>query len=275
MKRSASIVLICISLIFGFTSCSIQKRRYNRGFYLEGFVNRFPSRQSDPKLFRPTIKTIDSIRPVANNFHNGLRGKLAFSVPEYILKIEGDVINSGARKFQRVRPNFSDSLTKSDSSGCALMILANGDELQIQIDSITSDSVFYSHCNEPDSAISKDIGSVFMIKYADGSKQVFEPQVSQGFSEQNGVDRRYLDFAPRSRSALTFGILSFLFPSLGIVFSILAIIHGMSASRIINENPDTYRGASAASAGVTLGIIFLILSVILLALWLALALALF
>lgn len=144
------------------------------------------------------------------------------------------------------------------SQECDKLIMQNGDEIMVKIVEITSTEIIYRPCNELDGInVRLPLRKAFMIKYANGGKQIFEKD-----SRSNGSRAPRGDVKPEESSAntaLLLGILGlfFFWP----VLSIIAWVMGNKSLRRIRENPDYYAEHSQRQArtGRTLGIISVLL----------------
>ena len=70
---------------------------------------------------------------------------------------------------------FQDKIEKITNDTCDLMILKDGKELLIRVTEVSDQTIKYKKCDFLDGPqYSKDVSDVFMIKYRDGRKEIFE-----------------------------------------------------------------------------------------------------
>ena len=136
------------------------------------------------------------------------------------------------------------------SEECDNIILKDGGEISVNIIEITPDLIKYRRCNQKGGPIvSLNKSDVMMVRYADGTKDIFTSNNSKVKSENN--DLKGNGFAV---VALVCGIAGFIVPFAGLV----AIVFGAIGLK--------RKGKGMAVTGMILGVINLILVIILLSL---------
>jgi hypothetical protein len=146
-----------------------------------------------------------------------------------------------------------------DSCG-DVITLRDGSNIKVKVMEISSKVIKYKRCdnlNGPLIVVNTD--NVFMIKYANGSKEVFKKsevldQVSSNLTNEQPkvklvIEKKYNDMA--IASIATF-ILYFT-----IILAPLPFIFGIIALNQFKKNPEKYKGKWMAIVGVTPGIIAL------------------
>jgi hypothetical protein len=142
-------------------------------------------------------------------------------------------------------PITKHQIVKSFSEECDNIILKDGVEISAKVFEITPTLIKYRHCKNLDGPIISVYKSdVFMIKYKDGSKDVFKSEsintTSASESELKGNGFAVV--------ALICGILGFVVPGLGLLSIIFGAI-GASKKR---------KGKGMAIMGMFLGLVNLI-----------------
>ncbi|MBI1305317.1 MAG: DUF4190 domain-containing protein [Bacteroidetes bacterium] len=267
-------LLLFLTLILAISSCTIQKRRYNRGFYLEGFTRNGAKNHAEKLNFKPLLKASkdlvnnDSLQFTLQRLkHAGLPPIEEFKKTQ----IAGSELNEHAKN--KNTEKFFNDLNRvennADPEKCDHIIFSNGDEAEVLITDITTDSIFYTPCDQPDGEIiGQSVKSVFMVKRADGSKQTFDntqhevPESHPSKSLQN-EDRTIPASAIVS---LISGIMIYLTAAVGIagvglILIVLAMVTGIVALSKIKSNPNEYRGSAMAITGIVLASLALLLTV--------------
>lgn len=143
------------------------------------------------------------------------------------------------------------------SQECDKLIMQNGDEIMVKIVEITSTEIIYRPCNELDGInVRLPLRKAFMIKYANGGKQIFEKDSRPNDSRAPRGDVKPDE--PNANIAFIMGLLGILiFWPLAIVAWVL----GNKSLKNIRENPDYYsaRSKSEATIGKILGMIAVLL----------------
>ena len=231
--------------LFLLLSCSMQKRKYQKGFYVSWnkhkthVVAKQPIK--DVKSSESTdFVTMASVEKTPNQSSHGFKQHDIFLAPKSKLFFK-----------------------KQEPDTCDYVIFKNGEEVKAKVFEITPDEIKYRRCDGTNTAIYVTRKTdVFMIKYANGIKEVFkdQPKVTNDsyFFTGNNNDTEVHTGAVLS---LIFGIAGF------ILFfgSIPAIVLGVNALKDINKKPEKYSGSSLAKAGIALGITKLVLLVLIIA----------
>ena len=241
--KNLVLFLACIVLV---TGCGVQKRKYQKGYY----VNWNNSRSHDQKL-TPAEKTpkrnptATTLLPVAKNDPpQADREKLYASA-------NLNTVNGIAA--------FIEKTAKTEP--CDEIFFNDGSDLKVNVLEITTDEIKYRKCDMPDGPlyVAKK-SNVFLIKYANGTRETFNkpaPQIQSGArpaskNTYTGPKKMH----PMAIASLVMGIVSLL-PYVTLLTAILAIVFANIALRDINADPDHYKGEVAAKTGKTMGIVFL------------------
>lgn len=252
--KSVFAPLLLLLLIAGISSCSFQKRVHSRGFHIEGLGHKKIKRQ------KPVHKLAAKPKEPGKS-----------TVLDSVV-IDEPVFASASGK-ETEMPNgpvysFHD-LNKPKEEPCDVMVMRNGNEVQVKVLEVAQTSVRYKKCENlggPDYLVDKS--EVFMIKYANGSKDVMD-EVPQKRSQVKPYERKapYADTRTTPGIAFAAFVLSFgsIFLSVFGFFTLIAgLILGISALNKIEREPDLYKGRGLAIAAISFstGILLLILIVI-------------
>ncbi len=255
MKKIVIILLPLLILL----SCSVQKRKYQKGFYV-----------SSSRSKTQTKKPINDDLVIKHKKENKPE-----TIDQIIIGVntepKTDVEASADIKLKPIKLITKAVFSLQKDDPCDLITLKNGEEVSAKVLEITSIEVKYKKCDSPDGPLYVVKKSdVFMIKYSNGTKEVFKATEEPKNSNQNnnsnnsGGQRTTHELAIL---ALIAGIAGFLF----FIGSIPAIIMGNSAIKKINAEPDKYDGIEMAKIGKVLGIIGLVLKIALFVLIFAIA----
>ena len=135
-------------------------------------------------------------------------------------------------------------------SKCDNIILKDGSEISAKIVEITADLIKYRKCSNLDGPLfSINTNDVLLIRYLDGTKEVFKVNNNSDTGDSNG-------YGYYGTASLVLGILGLIV--LPIVFSTLATIFGVMGKK---------RKQKLSKAGLVLGIIglaFMVVAILLL-----------
>ncbi|MEI8137414.1 MAG: DUF4190 domain-containing protein [Bacteroidota bacterium] len=235
-------LLFIFSLIFLF-SCSIQKRKYQKGFYVSS-QKHTKHIQKDKTINSKTeniiLKTISL--PLTNN--------------NYL-----EVSASADAKIGILTNHFYNKKNIEPDSLCDKITLKNGEEIKVNVLELTPALIKYKKCNEPESPLYiVKKSDVFKIKYSNGSQELMDEEVKKIPPATNNPNILNNDYKEQTKThplaiwAFVFSILG-LIPFLGIFTSIRAIIYAARALKAIRLNPTEYKGDLLAYIALVLGII--------------------
>ena len=238
------IILYLLPLIVLF-SCSVQKRKYQNGFYFAGKQN---IKKTRVQTNNPKSKT--------NNFTAFTRQESPADIAELSASASVDKVPVTLNPVSRTR-------YKQDPDTCDKLIFRDGNELRVKVLEISPQEIRYKKCDMPDGPfyVSRK-ADIFMVKYANGTKELFEattPQIGKPSAAPHKPTRkRYMNPKNTENDAVTaliLGVVGILFFFYG---SIHAIILGRNVIKEVKHNPATYNDGSAemmARTGVILGIV--------------------
>ena len=253
--------LILFACCFLMLACSVQKRRYQKGFYVSHSGKK-------SKIKNTAIYPINQIGSGEAKFFDDDNVKSSQSPT---LKTTGDA------KVLKALPNDT----------CDTMIFKDGSEISGKIIEVSPGLIKYKRCDllsGPLYTVKK--ADVFMIKYSNGVREVFKeealpPQVTNTVQIPNNYqipskninkpNPENLKTHPNAIWSFVWGLLSVLaFFILGtaisgtgwfLLFSITSAIRAISTSikgiRQINNYPAEFKGKGLAMTGRVLGIVML------------------
>jgi hypothetical protein len=244
MKIKKIILLLPILTLF---NCSLQKRKYQSGYFLSWNKNNLSiAKNEKQKGFNVQKKEI--------KFND--------------ISFEKDITTSANNKITKIFNNtIKNNLAFPDS--CDQIIYKDGTEIKAKITEINTSEIRYKRCDFIDGpTFVEKQNKVFMIKYANGKSEMFKTEkavennkgkIIQDSQKINDKDK---NTNPFSTLSLVFSILGF-YPLI-ILGSILGLIFGAIAKNEIKSEPNKYNKKSEnfARAGVIISAIGLILIVL-------------
>ncbi len=250
--------ILCFVLVALISSCSIEKRVHQPGFYID-FNNT--AKVNSNRLESLKVKNLASQNQ--QTYHNE-----SSSVANDILVTAG--INEPLLVSNE--PEFIFNKKVKTGNECDLIIFRNGDELLVKVSEVLPEEIKYKRCdnlNGPTYTAKKL--DVFMVKYANGTKDVFLSQQQSNkddktkpqnpdVQKQTQLDSRNLE--PIGLVGFFLGVLG-LFLAGGIVLGITAMIMGVVSLGRIRKMPDRFSGAGFAAFALILGIISLVGAIVL------------
>ncbi len=235
-------LLLLVAVVFLLQNCTLQKRRYQKGFYVSHKTKKKESLAgySDPGTLADGADMRSAqVTEVYRNDHTPAHATANQSPPP----------------LKRKAVYFA-------GDSCDVMMMHSGEEIRVKVLEINSREIRYKKCSQPDGPLFISMKSeVFMIKYANGSKDVFEEtaEATRSHSEQASETTPKLQTHPMAVLSLVFGMLGFIYG----LTSIPAIAVGIIALRRITDEPQRYTGRGLAIAGIVLGSVLLLLMLIL------------
>ena len=241
MKIKKIILLLPILTLF---SCSLQKRKYQSGYFLSWNKNNLSiaknEKQKEFNVQKKEIKFKD-------------------------ISFEKDITTSANNKITKIFNNtIKNNLAFPDS--CDQIIYKDGTEINAKVTEINTSEIRYKRCDFIDGpTFVEKQNKVFMIKYANGKSEMFKTEkaveynngkIIQDSQKINDKDKKTNSF---SIASLVCSILGF-YP-LFILGWILGLIFGALAKNEIKSEPNKYNKKSEnfAKAGVVISVIGMIL----------------
>lgn len=88
------------------------------------------------------------------------------------------------REYRKLRKRID----KHQSKECDLMILKNGDEIEVKIIEVSSKNIKYKKCDYLDGPLyTKDKSEIFMLKYSNGTKEMIDSDANPVSNNTNEV----------------------------------------------------------------------------------------
>lgn len=257
-----SIIVSCSSRNSLGSSKLIQKRKYNSGYY----VNIKGHKSNNAKGIKRQDKTLPAQQKVnAKNDEIIVSNELA--------KADKNVFSSiNENDLELIEDQ---SLLEKETQifiekECDEVILKNGDSFMAKVIEIGVREIKYKKCNVesgPNYSIAKS--SVFMIKYANGEKDVFAEEnndySNSSYDKSGLVKEEPLGVASLIIGSLGFVVALLLSVYLGLILSVIGGIFAVISLNKINKNPAKYKGKGLANAGLIVSIITALLSLIFIA----------
>lgn len=256
-----NIVLILTFLVI--SSCSVQKRHYTNGYYIS-----WSAKQKQASVHSKTKE----VYTVANQ-HNNTTSVDAPEAPQNLdasasYKLSSNDLKSKASRF----------FPPEDS--CDVLIFKDGSEVKVKVTEVGLNDIKYKRCNNLDGPnhISRK-NEIFMIKYANGTKEVvkseaaepiktYQPQQRTPTKTYNNKSRHLHPLAIPSFALgignCIVGLYCIEFILIGAPYAILiiplvlglaAFIMGKLAANDIKEHPDQWKGKGFTVPGIITGIV--------------------
>ncbi len=246
MKIKKIILLLPILTIF---SCSLQKRKYQSGYFLSWNKNNLSiAKNQKQKQF------------------NVQKNEIKFNE----ISFEKDITTSANNKITKI---FNNTIKNNPAvpDSCDKIIHKDGTEIMAKITEINTSEIRYKRCDFIDGpTFVEKQNKVFMIKYANGKSEMFKTE--KAFENNNGkIIQDSQKINDKDKKTNTSSKASFIFSILGfyplfILGWILGLIFGALAKNEIKSEPNKYNKKSEnfAKAGVVIsviGMIFLFLMI--------------
>lgn len=238
-------------------SCSVQKRKYQKGFYV-----------SNPKQQKHVQKNVSGKQKKETENDNLISKTNTLQTYDSEDIVLSASLNNKTISLAKVHLPL---LTNENDSLCDILVLKNGDEVKAKVLEISPIEIKYKKCTMPEGPLYVVKKSdVFMIKYANGTKEVIKSEAA----ESNNTPTNNYNGPLKMHS---YAILAFVFSLLGFItyglLSILAIIFANMAIKKIRQEPNIYNGEPLAKTAKIIGIIMLTIMAIILLFALLLAFA--
>ena len=240
MKIKKIILLLPILTLF---NCSLQKRKYQSGYFLSWNKNNLSiAKNEKQKGFNVQKKEI--------KFKD--------------ISFEKDITASANNKVTKI---FNNSITNNVAfpDSCDKIIYKDGNEIMAKITEINTSEIRYKRCDFIDGpTFVEKQNKVFMIKYANGKSEMFKTEKAVEYNngkiiqDSQKINDKDKNTNPFSTASLVFSILGF-YP-LSLIGWIFGVIFGGIAKKQIKIDPNKYnkKSENLAKAGVIIGTIGLI-----------------
>ncbi len=269
VRHFSILILLCLFVV----SCSVQKRRYNSGYYIAWKTSK-SQRETAADTQKP-----DSRQPNA-------------------IKAEDEdlsLTSSASPSLQSAEFTPKPVLFFPPEDSCDVLIFKDGSEVKAKILEVGVNDIKYKRCSNLDGPnhISRK-SEIFMIKYANGTKEVIRsenpepiktydsPKPTRNYNYTRNSRRNHPLALPSllagSGSILavyiilifvSFSINAFLLFVIPVALGIAAFAMGKTALNDIKAQPETWKGKGMAIPGMIMGIIMAAISALILAVVLA------
>lgn len=238
-------------------SCTVQKRKYRDGFYVN-WLNHEHSRLA------PVAKKAQPSQVPAPRLNN-----------EKEIEKEALTASAGEAIFP---PAAKRAIAPGDS--CDMLIFKDGSEIAARIIEMGITEIKYRRCDNPQGPLYTSRRSeLFMVKYNNGTKEIIKSEEPQ----RQSTDEEYRNYKIKKKKrmihpggpfSMALGILSFIllyaslilatistFPLtlfiIGLLAAGLAVLLGRNAIRRTNEAPEVYKAKGFAITGMIIGLVIL------------------
>ena len=237
--------LVGILAILLLASCSVKKRTYRDGYYVDWAFNK--KTKSPAKISLPTHK--------------------AFPVVKEEMPIEIVSLKNSMGLNNSIFVSKNSEVVLIDTCG-DVITFKSGDQVTARITEITDDKIKYKRCDNLDGPVFVvNKGTVETIRYANGVVEKIEaPQIVQTPNPYNSANNDKNTFKapkrvhPYATAALLCMLFLFWLFGVGII---LGAIFGYLAVKEIDKDPTRYKGRKLAKIvyGICIGIISFVLVV--------------
>jgi hypothetical protein len=235
MKFNCYILLtVLVSIIL--QSCAIEKRQHLSGYY----INRMQAEHK--KADAGLVKESNTI--------------LEKEISDITEELSASNLNEPIflEKYVNVSAKEAFNQKRIQKQECDVILLTDGEEVKAKVMEITLTSILFKRCdNLKGPMMSIDLPFVFMITYANGTKELFKDNLLPKSAAPEKIQDR-----GKSNSLAT---ISFLFTCLSLVFfplSLIGLITGLIALSQFRKKPGLYKNKWMAIVGVVAGIVNLI-----------------
>jgi len=261
MHFSKLFIVVAVLILI---SCQVQKRRYQKGYYVKHSMKSSALKNSKHSVAQ-----------------NGLKVQSKNS-EQIVLQNSGDFpVIAGVEKPKSITNNAKTFYTKAPApDSCDILVFKDGSEIRANVLEVIPTEVKYKRCDNiegPSYLTNKK--DLFMIKFRNGTREVIKDEPELNYQAKQVPKYASLKqknvIHPMAPLALISGILSILVPYVSLFLSfflssfppfmfvvmflvaIAAIAFGRTALVQIKEQPDVYRGKGLAMPGMIMGIVML------------------
>jgi hypothetical protein len=211
MKKNKLAILLALSILFILSSCTIGKRRYMSGYNINWKHKKSNTETKDYAKLESSPSQETETEDVNQSLIFASTEK---DIPVFIKK-----------------ENVNES--------CDIITMKNGEEIKAKVIEITETQIKYRLCNNNDSPIrSVEKSNVFMVKYVNGSKEMFDKEIAKPQNTETKKDsevkkddvkkdetgKKIKTYDKKKNWAAIVGfILAFLVPFVGIWFCLIGM----------------------------------------------------
>jgi len=239
-KLDLGINLTIIFIAFLLSSCTIQHRRYNSGFYVEQNHHN-----AQPTIPARLSQVLSGLTITQKNFTEKpdvfVENTLSASQETTISHLAKGA-NSSPCNIRSAQPYALEDSTKP----CQKLIMNNGNEIRAMILEISNTEIRYKRCENlsgPDYVLPKSL--IFLVQHADGTNEIISPkQAPKSYDKDRNVE-------PMAVIGSVLGLLGLI--AFGIPLGLVAMVLGVLSIGKIKKNPEKHRGKGWAIASIILG----------------------
>lgn len=231
---------IYISLIFSLvlTSCSLEKKRYSKGFYFSG------NKKTQIASSSSSIETIDNHHLVS----------IPYKKEEKLPVVKVESIEELSEE------QYKEPIAR-DSNECDQIVFHDSRREDVIVKEVTPSEIKYKKCGfEEGPLYTVDPSTVSSVVYRNGTKEYYGNYVQPEKVVPDKPIDGYTTWANDPREIEIFSILSFLFGILFVPF--LSILFGVISFKMFKKEPGRYKGKGFSYIGIGLGILWIMLIIV-------------
>lgn len=243
--------LLLVMIGFLLTDCSVQKRKYRSGYYVS-VKKKHPSK-SERSSYVHYVAITKAIPPNAQREGTNVSAQQEMGLTASAQK-------AGREHTQKL--SIQPLPMAEDSCGDKIVFL-NGEEVLCRVIEIGITHVMYKACDNLDGPLfTRAKQNIFMIKYQNGSKEVFEQKAT---TPVNVVQAKPVAIKKKKMSGISLAAFIVSLFSWTLVLAPVALVMGIIGKNEVNRHPDTLKGDGFATVAITLSslVLFLVLLAIL------------
>jgi len=240
-KLDLGINLTIIFIAFLLSSCTIQNRRYNPGFYVE--QNHQNSQPTIPAKISVAHSGLIITQQNFTEKHDVFgENTLSASLETTIQSLAKGGTTSSPFNIRSLQPYALEDSTKP----CQKLFMNNGNEISAMILEISNTEIRYKRCENPsgpDYVLPKSL--IFLVQHADGTNEIISPKSdSRSYDKDRSVE-------PMAVIGSVLGLLGLI--AFGIPLGLAAMVLGSLSIGKIKRNPEKHSGKGWAIASLILG----------------------
>lgn len=243
-------------------SCSVQKRKYQSGYYVNWHKKSTPVTVKEKRKSESKVKTQETALADVQHLN---------PEPAY-LSADAD------KKVIPLKSKTRINLFAGETDSCDVLVFRDGTELRVKIKEVGQNEIKYQKCDLPDGPnyINRK-SEIFMIKYANGTREVVRVEAQS--PAQNTEIKSYKSTKfhrenhPLALASVISGGLSLIIGYIALVAlvagvvttgaifilpflaGLIAVVTGKISLNRIREQPDVFKGKGMAIPGFIMGLV--------------------
>lgn len=240
-----SMLLFIIATI---TNCTVQKRSYRNGYYVSWNKKASPLLKFAKHVEAKKVESKNISSETLNIKSTDTQEPLYASVQK--LK-KSDIKSSVIKPLKLANDSCGDLIT-----------LRDGTDIEARVIEVGSKAIKYKRCNNIEGpTIVVNVENVFMIKYANGTKEIFKKEeVKEENTSQYSQQQQQI--VEKKTNGMAIASIATFVLYFTIIFAPLPFIFGLIALYQIKKNSEKYKGKWMAIVGVVPGFIALLILLI-------------